>query len=501
MIVGACFLACGDQLAPTGENARTEDQPSEPKVRNEAKPTDASEPKDREIKDDQVKAHPERMIEQTTAPDLYKEKTLEPLVSDASKKSDHFPDRRQPEKAMEQQKEQAPLPDQAGQKIKWASLQWPPSITIKAGSQTPKIYGQTYIPKQTDVYRTKAVPGLKVEIGYGPLGKDPRRYPGDWTWSSSQVGYHKNAGLKNNNQEFVATLKPPSQGGYYHYTYRYSFQNGPWFYGDRSDYGRKGSDDGLQLKNLGVLAVIQPGKQLRIASLNLHCFVDQPTRRMAEIAKGIAKMKIDIIALQEVCRTVSGGIHAADQLARLLKNNHQLDYQFGYVPTHVATHQGKTYLEGLGLLSRHPIVQTEHFPIPATSEIPPKGALPRKGLWHRIATPLGIVSFTSTHFSFRREHEAWRVKQAEELKRQASRSDRSSFINLLGGDFNASPNSSTIKTIQTPKKPSKTPGYTDLLNGFDTGPTFPAKKNQYPDRLSFSRDGDSSTTEDQSSHW
>lgn len=366
-----------------------------------------------------------------------------------------------------------PQPERTGPTVDWASLQWPPVLTTTPGQSTASIYGQVYAKGITDTGTSHPSPKIQVELGYGPIDKDPAKYPGTWAWTD-QVTFHKRAGLNGNNYEFKGKLKV-AKPGWYRYTYRYAINNGPWTLGDRNDYNRKGSSDGSTLEQMGTMVVVKPGSQIRVASYNLHCQVEQPQRRMQEIAKALAKLKPDVVALQEVCQSqASGSVHSAAQLSKLLKQEGAGDYAALFVSTHTANHDGKAFQEGLGLLSRLPIL--EH----ASTELPPQGqrpsgAFPRKALWARLASPVGIVSLASTHLSFRREHEAWRITQVEALKTWLADTERQAHITLVAGDYNASPDSSPILTMQASGKPANTPAYLDALKSMDGGNTFPAR--------------------------
>ncbi|MCK6511787.1 hypothetical protein L6R29_17665, partial [Myxococcota bacterium] len=292
------------------------------------------------------------------------------------------------------------MPDQptGPQRIQWASLQWPPVVTVYAQQTSRPIYGQFYAQGYTDQQKGQPLPRASVEIGYGPLDSDPRNQPSTWRWST-QTTFHKSTGLQDNNHEYKATLTIP-QAGHYHYTFRYRLEDGPWFYGDRADYGRLGSQDGFSPKDMGVIAVVQSGARFRMASFNLHCLVEQPEKRLQAIADAIATEQIDFLSLQEVCRPQASAIpDSAARLATLLQQK-GLPYTSFFSQTHVGQHDGASFDEGIGFLSRYPVIETQALPIPP-NHTPPAGACPRKAAWGRLATPVGILSLRSTHLAFR----------------------------------------------------------------------------------------------------
>lgn len=365
------------------------------------------------------------------------------------------------------------MPDQptGPQRIQWASLQWPPVVTTYAQQTSRPIYGQFYAQGYTDQQKGQPLPRAYVEIGYGPLDSDPRNQPSAWRWSA-QTTFHKSTGLHDNNHEYKATLTIP-QAGHYRYTFRFRLEDGPWLYGDRADYGRLGSQDGFSPKDIGVIAVVQPSARFRMASFNLHCLVEQPEKRLQAIADAIAAEQLDFLSLQEVCRPQGSATpDSAARLATLLQQK-GLSYTSFFTQTHVGQHDGASFDEGIGFLSRHPVLETQALPIPP-NKTPPAGAFPRKAAWGRIATPVGILSLLSTHLAFRADQGWWRAEEAAALK--SAMTDGAFLANawIVGGDFNASPSDPAYATMTQANQPPQTPAWTDLLKGSDEGPTFPA---------------------------
>jgi len=351
-------------------------------------------------------------------------------------------------------------------------LQWPPLLTLTSNEESPTLYGQVYARGLTDTHRTAAAPGLRVEIGYGPYDDDPRSPQNLWLWSD-QTSYHKNAGLGQNNQEYQATLRLAAPG-LYRYTFRYAVEGGPWVYGERADALHKASIQGHTPEAFGSLAVIQKGATLRAASLNLHGLIDQPERRFAAIARGFRSEQVDLIALQEVCLSPEG-FHSAQKIVEGLNSFPGPRYTALFVPTHTAGSPPNAIPEGIGLISRYPILDAIAFDLPP-DQPPPKATFPRKALWSRILTPLGVLAFASTHLDYRPDNEAWRVRQVGALKTLLSSPDHPAFATLLGGDFNATPSSQTYLAMTHAQGDDEKgrPAILDLLAPFDAGPTFPS---------------------------
>jgi hypothetical protein len=110
--------------------------------------------------------------------------------------------------------------------IGWANLQWPPTMThtISAINRTDNAYGQVWIDGVTN--QPGQTPGLRAQLGYGPVGSDPDSNP-SWVWVDAS--FNVDAG---NNDEFVASMLP-DMAGQFDYLYRYSTTDGLfWLYAD-----------------------------------------------------------------------------------------------------------------------------------------------------------------------------------------------------------------------------------------------------------------------------
>jgi hypothetical protein len=129
--------------------------------------------------------------------------------------------------------------------VGWGNLQWPPAVTVKAGDATPEIFGQVWMSGVTD--QPGQGDNVVAQLGYGPRNDPPTA--ATWTWV--ETAFNVDSG---NNDEYQGRLTV-AQTGTYAYAFRYQYRGGPWTYGDRNDEGRKGSSDGYQAENAGVLTV------------------------------------------------------------------------------------------------------------------------------------------------------------------------------------------------------------------------------------------------------
>jgi len=140
--------------------------------------------------------------------------------------------------------------------INWANLQWPPLLRVEAGASTHYVItGQVGIDGITS--QAGATAGLVAQVGYGPDGSDPTGAPGyglrgsspsadppGWQWVAA--AYNKDVG---DNDEFVGALTVATPGQY-DYCCRFSYNGGPWTYGDLD-----GSQNGYSPSQAGGITV------------------------------------------------------------------------------------------------------------------------------------------------------------------------------------------------------------------------------------------------------
>jgi hypothetical protein len=84
--------------------------------------------------------------------------------------------------------------------IGWANLQWPPTMThtVSAVNRTDNAYGQVWIDGVTN--QPGATPGLRAQLGYGPVGSNPDGHA-NWVWVDAS--FNVDAG---NNDEFIGSV-------------------------------------------------------------------------------------------------------------------------------------------------------------------------------------------------------------------------------------------------------------------------------------------------------
>lgn len=315
------------------------------------------------------------------------------------------------------------------QRIGWGNLQWPPFITAAPGQST-SVYGQVWIEGMTQA--TGAATGLEVELGHGPSGDVPESA----TWSWAPATFHKDLG---NNDEWVASLVAPADG-LFDYVFRYRLDAGPWLYGDRSDGGRLGSNDGFQSLNAGRLAVRAPGGVVRIATLNLHCLNDAPASRLEAAATRLLELQVDAVALQEVCVDAAPSAafqNSAAYLAQRLSTGGRT-FSHLFAQTHLSF---DTVPEGIGLVFALPLADAQVASLPVAD-------FPRKAQLAVLASSVGMVAIASTHLSFRQEDAQARLDQANALVQAMDAVVSPQVpVGVLAGDFNATPEQAPIAAV------------------------------------------------------
>lgn len=134
----------------------------------------------------------------------------------------------------------------AAEEVDFCNLQFPAQTTAPLGVPTEVIYGRIYQAGVTEA--AGANPQVRAELGYGPLGTDPRS-SNAWVWQAAT--YNVQVG---NDDEYQGTLTA-SRVGSFSYTFRFSIDEGlSYTYADTDGAGKNG---GLEFSAalLGTLTV------------------------------------------------------------------------------------------------------------------------------------------------------------------------------------------------------------------------------------------------------
>jgi endonuclease/exonuclease/phosphatase family metal-dependent hydrolase len=169
--------------------------------------------------------------------------------------------------------------------------------------------------------------------------------------------------------------------------------------------------------------------RLRVLSWNLWWRFGPWEARLPAITATIRDLDPDVVALQEVWGERDGTSSAA-LIAEAL----------GY--EHVFAH--RLVLDGVefgnAILSRWPIVDTEHWPLPARPDAEEQRTL----LLAEVDGPRGRVQVFCTHLNWRFDHSDVRQEQVRYIcERIAERRPRA-FAPILCGDMNAPPDSTEM---------------------------------------------------------
>ena len=205
---------------------------------------------------------------------------------------------------------------------------------------------------------------------------------------------------------------------------------------------------------------------LRVMNINLwhdYPFKADIDRRAEIIADTIRELRPDVVALQEV----SQGPSLANRAQRLAQLT---GYQMVW-----AKMNGYSWVfeEGLGILSRHPIVSTDSTELPHPHPFGGRGAMEV-----RVATPYGELAVVSTHLTLSSQsgtandqaREAWRFATRETLDLPV----------FLMGDMNKEPDHESMRFLRGEFVwNDETGNLVDAwmaTNGENDGYTFPSSK-------------------------
>jgi len=104
--------------------------------------------------------------------------------------------------------------------IGWCDLQWPLTATARVGSDSELVFGRVWKSGVTEPAGAPA--GITGQLGYGPLGSDPRSSVG-WRWLTAN--WNPSCVGCGNNDEFMRQFNLPVTGTW-SYVYRFSDDGG-----------------------------------------------------------------------------------------------------------------------------------------------------------------------------------------------------------------------------------------------------------------------------------
>lgn len=184
-------------------------------------------------------------------------------------------------------------------------------------------------------------------------------------------------------------------------------------------------------------------ERLRIATLNIWNKSGPWPLRRELIRRDLAALSPDVLGLQEVLRLAGDDAGAvgpqADQAAELALG---LGYEIAFAP---AMSYGGGLLFGNALLSRHPLREQAHFPLPERD-----AHEARVLLYSLVETPHGLLPVFVTHLNWKLHHGSIRLAQVRFIVDKIFELcpvDDGRLPPVLMGDFNAGPEADEIRYL------------------------------------------------------
>jgi endonuclease/exonuclease/phosphatase family metal-dependent hydrolase len=165
-----------------------------------------------------------------------------------------------------------------------------------------------------------------------------------------------------------------------------------------------------------------------------------PEVRIIHIIDKIIEIDPDIIGLQEINESLSGGI--ADNQAKVIADSLSayfgINYNYYYIFTHLSW--DNQFREYVGIITKYNVEEEGFFQLV-------QGTFPRKVVWNKINTPLGIVNFFNTHLSF--NSSSVRTVQVGQIISyiEDTEVNHPSIASILTGDFNDEPTAASIQLL------------------------------------------------------
>jgi maltose 6'-phosphate phosphatase len=220
------------------------------------------------------------------------------------------------------------------------------------------------------------------------------------------------------------------------------------------------SDTTIQTISISVdysptsLENVKPGltkdtdNEFLILTLNMHTYQEQlQNEKFALIVDVIHALDIDFIALQECAQhknsQLAQGIFRVDNMALILVNRLKSKYNKEYNFVWNWAHYGwNVWEEGVAILSKHPVLETEDRYVSASTSI--SNITSRKVIFGSYSTHKGLINLFSAHTH-------WRTSLTDEEQNNQIRNIKNMVaekenlgnlpISIVCGDFNVNPTS------------------------------------------------------------
>jgi endonuclease/exonuclease/phosphatase family metal-dependent hydrolase len=184
------------------------------------------------------------------------------------------------------------------------------------------------------------------------------------------------------------------------------------------------------------------GDSLKVMTYNIEGMKPgtEPEVRIVHIIDKLIEIDADIIGLQEINESLnsSGMDNQAKVIADSLSKYFGIPYYFYNQFTHLSWNN--QFREFIGIITKYPVEQSGFFQLVT-------GTFPRKVVWNKITTPLGTVNFFNTHLSF--NSSTVRIQQVQQIISyiKSIELDHPAIASILTGDFNDTPNTTTIQRL------------------------------------------------------
>lgn len=179
---------------------------------------------------------------------------------------------------------------------------------------------------------------------------------------------------------------------------------------------------------------------MKLLTVNCHSWQESDQEKKIEIlANRIKKEQYDVITLQEVSQLIKSDIISENikqdnylvVLNETLKKIGCTDYSFVWDYSHIGY---DIYEEGIGILTRHPIVNTESFFISQGED---------RSYWKTRKILKATIDLDGTETDFYTCHLGWWEDEEEPFKYQADKllsKDSKDRLSFFMGDFNNNAN-------------------------------------------------------------
>jgi endonuclease/exonuclease/phosphatase family metal-dependent hydrolase len=184
------------------------------------------------------------------------------------------------------------------------------------------------------------------------------------------------------------------------------------------------------------------GDSLKVMTYNIQGMKPgtAPEVRIIHIIDKLIQIDPDIIGLQEINESLSGGglDNQAKVIADSLSAYFGISYNYYTSFTHLSWNN--QFREFVGIITKHSVEEEGFFQLVA-------GVFPRKVVWNKINTPIGTVNFFNTHLSF--NSASVRVQQVQQIIPfiENTENNHPAVASILTGDFNDPPNAASIQIL------------------------------------------------------